>query len=81
MRASNGLVDSLIWLLKAGVQQKTAADEKVQTAPPTSVVNMYNVSVACRQCIVIVTSLHLRFAVLISHIHILDCREHSLYPP
>ncbi len=29
MRSTNGMVDTLLWLLKAGVQQKSAADEKV----------------------------------------------------
>ena len=29
MRGTNGMVDTLLWLLKAGVQQKSAADEKV----------------------------------------------------
>ena len=29
MRNTNGMVDTLLWLLKAGVQQKSAADEKV----------------------------------------------------
>lgn len=30
MRGTNGMVDTLMWLLKAGVQQKSAADEKVK---------------------------------------------------
>ena len=30
MRSTTGMVDTLLWLLKAGVQQKTAADEKVR---------------------------------------------------
>ena len=29
MRSTNGMVDTLLWLLKAGVQQKSASDEKV----------------------------------------------------
>ena len=29
MRSTNGMVDTLLWLVKAGVQQKSAADEKV----------------------------------------------------
>ena len=29
MRSTNGMVDTLLWLLKAGVQQKSAANEKV----------------------------------------------------
>ena len=30
MRSTNGMVDTLLWLLKAGVQQRSAADEKVR---------------------------------------------------
>jgi hypothetical protein len=51
MRQVNGLVDSLLWLCKAGVQQRQIADDKVRVQPKSV-------------CYFAVASLHLLFQIL-----------------